>query len=108
MAPKRKPKDETPTDGESAPKQPKKPRGTGAEKGAWTDPEIITALFSVLAYQDVKLTKPQQQAIGEKLGRSANSVGCWWYQKAQTQINAARAELTGDAKSAGDTKPSSS
>ena len=30
------------------------------------------------------------------------------YQKAQTQIKAARAELTGEAKPAGDTKPSSS
>ena len=40
MAPKRKPKDETPTDGEAAPKKPKKPRAPSNDKGAWTEAEV--------------------------------------------------------------------
>lgn len=61
--------------------------------------QAYTALICVLAYQDVRLSTTQQvryrpqadaaapllmlasaaqQAIGEKLGRSGNSVNCWW------------------------------
>lgn len=40
MAPKRKPKDESPAGDEAAPKKARKPRTPGTDKGAWTESEV--------------------------------------------------------------------